>query len=579
MTIRGIPVTGQVRLDWKDPALEDIDHIDILHRKNSTTAREEGDTRTSALKGAQTAILAGLNDGTEYLFLAYGVDSEGNNRAITGLRLSTPELYELSAYPVEGKVTLAWTVPNDPHLIRHEISFSPDGKAPIRIASGSATYTFSNLSDNKKYTFTITAINSIGNTYAVRPARIIVTNLPTLTGTPVNGQLSLAWTDPADVRIDHVEIDYSPGEKPQIIARGTERHTFSGLAQNTKYTFTIYAMDSQGNRHPVRAAKFYDPRTAIVLPQEPPSDPQTIKLGPLSWRSANAPFGESTINTLVFGLTANGIARWVAGGGDGKLAYSSDNGQNWVLIGENLFSSLPISAIGYGNGRWIAAGRGNRMAWSTNTINWHTERIPLLSNSVSINTVAYGNGRWVAGVSDGRIIISDDNGISWNPVADNPFGQSAINTIVFHRGRWVAGGAAGKIAWSDDNGHTWTAVRNSTFGNSAVNVIVYDRERWMAGGYAQTMAWSSDGITWQSLSRPFYILSLGFNGSRLLAGGQGGRISWSADGGNTWVTDNSSNSLFGDHWIQAVAYGRTPGGKGRWITAGQNGKIIYADEP
>jgi chitodextrinase/photosystem II stability/assembly factor-like uncharacterized protein len=578
ITIQGTPVAGQVRLDWLDPALENLDHIDIIYRKNNAPNRGEGSTPVSVEQGVQTAILAGLADSTEYSFLAYGVDSEGNNRAITGLRLSTPELYELSAQPVEGKVTLAWTIPNDPHLARYEISYSPDGENPVRIARGASAYTFSALSDHKKYTFTITAINSIGNIYAVRPARTIVTRLPVLTGTPPNRQLSLAWTDPIDVKIDHVEIDYSPGTKPQIIARGMESHTFTDLAQNTEYTFTIYATDSQGNRHPVRAAKFYDPRTAFVLPQEPPSNPQTIKLGPLSWRSANTHFGDSTIYSLAFGLTANGTARWVAGGGDGRLAYSNDNGQNWALTGETIFGSLPVNAIGYGNGRWIAAGRGNRMAWSANAIVWNVIRVSFLPNNVSINAVAYGNGRWIAGTSDGKIVLSDDNGLSWTLVSANPFGQSAINTIVFHGGRWLAGGTAGKIAWSDDNGRTWTAVRDSTFGDSAVNVIAHDRERWLVGGYAQTMAWSSDGITWQSLSRPFYILSLGFNGSRLLAGGQGGRISWSADGGNNWVMDNLSPGFFGEHWIQAVSYVRTPGGKGRWVAAGQNGKIIYADE-
>jgi hypothetical protein len=578
MTIRGIPVAGQVRLDWKDPALEDIDHIEILHRKNSATARGEEDTHTSALKGAQNAMLAGLNDGTEYLFLAYAVDSEGNNRAITGLRLSTLKLNELSAQPVQGKITLAWTVPNDPHLARYEISYSPDGENLIRISRGSAAYTVSNLSDHKKYTFTITAINNIGNTYAVRPARIIVTNLPVLTGTPTNRQLSLAWTDPTDIRIEHVEIDYSPDAKPQIIARGMESHTFTDLVQNTEYKFTIYAMDSQGNRHPVHAAKFYDPRTAFVLPQEPPSDPQTIKLGPLPWKSANTPFGDSTIQSIAFGLTANGTARWVAGGSDGKLAYSTNNGQNWVLISETVLGSLSVNTIGYGNGRWIAAGRGNRIAWSANTLVWNAVRIPFLSNSVSINAVAYGNGRWVAGISDGGIILSDDNGISWHLAGTNPFGQSPVNTIAVHGTRLMAGGAGGKIAWSDDGGRVWSLVRDSTFGDSAVNVIVRDRERWLAGGYAQRMAWSTDGVIWQPLSRPFYILSIGFNGSRLLAGGQGGRMAWSTDAGNNWITDDISQNLFGDHWIQAIAYGKTPTGKGRWIAAGQNGKIIYADE-
>jgi chitodextrinase len=578
MTVGGIPVAGQIILSWIDPAQEGLDHIDIVYRKNSATARGAVIAPTSVAHGRQTATLAGLADKTEYQFLAYGVDSEGNKRAITGLKLSTPVLNELSAQPVEGKVTLSWTIPNDPYLTRYDISYSPDGESPVRVARGAGAYTFSGLSDHKKYTFTITGINSIGNIYDVRPARIIVTSLPVLAGRPVNRQMSLAWTEPTDIRIDHVEIDYSPNEKPQVVARGMESHTFTGLEQNTEYTFTIYAMDSTGNRHPVRAAKFYDPRSAFALTQEPPSNPQTIKLNPLAWRSANSPFGDSIIYSVTFGVTANGTTRWVAGGSDGKLAYSNDNGLSWTLISETVLGSLSVNAVGYGNGRWIAGGRGGRIAWSANAIVWSVVRIPFLSNNVSINAIAYGNGNWVAGISDGRIIVSSDNGLSWTLADTNPFGQSAINTIAFHGARWMAGGTAGKIAWSDDGGRVWNAVRNSTFGDSAINVIVHDREHWLAGGYAQSMAWSNDGITWQPLSRPFYILSIGFNGSRLLAGGQGGRMAWSIDAGNNWITDDQSHNFFGDHWIQALAYGRAPGGKGRWIAVGQNGKIIYADE-
>jgi chitodextrinase len=578
MTVRGVPVAGKVILDWIDPAMENLDHINILYQRTNEPARRGEDLPVSVQQGMQATTIVGLADGVEYRFLAYGVDSEENNRVVTGLRLSTPVLNELSAQPVEGKVTLAWAIPNDPHLLRYEISYSPDGEDSIRVARGAGAHTFTDLSDNKNYTFTITAFNNIGNVYDVRPARTIVTRLPVLTGTPVNRQLSLAWTDPLDVRIDHVEISYSPGSKPQVVARGIESYTFTNLEQDTEYSFTIYGLDSTGNRHPVRAARFFDPRTAFALQQEPPSNPQTIRLGPLNWRSANTPFGDSTVYNMAFGVTANGTARWVAGGSDGKLAYSNDNGQNWTLVSESVLGSLSVNAISYGNGRWLAGGRGGRIAWSANAIVWSVVRIPFLSNNISINAIAYGNGRWIAGVSDGRIIISDDNGLSWTLAATNPFGQSAVNTVAFHNARWMAGGAAGKIAWSDDGGRIWTAVRDSTFGDSAVNIIVRDRERWIAGGYAQRMAWSSDGVIWQPQSRPFYILSMGFNGSRLLASGQGGRMAWSVDAGNNWVTDNASQGLFGDYWIQTLAYGRSPGARGRWIAAGQNGKIVYADE-
>ena len=218
------------------------------------------------------------------------------------------------------------------------------------------------------------------------------------------------------------------------------------------------------------------------------------------------------------------------------------------------------------------------MAWSTNGIIWNAVRRFNFAVNFNINVVAYGNNRWIAGGNNGSIIVSDDNGVSWRRVATDVFGRSAINTIVFHNDRWLAGGTAGKMAYSDDNGLTWTVVQNSTFGNSAINVIIYDDERWLAGGYGQSIAWSSDGITWRPIARPFYILCMGFNGFRWIASGQRGRMAWSGDGGDSWIVDEMSYSHFGENWIQTVAFGRAPNGNIRWLSGGQNGKIIYADE-
>jgi hypothetical protein len=55
-------------------------------------------------------------------------------------------------------------------------------------------------------------------------------------------------------------------------------------------------------------------------------------------------------------------------------------------------------------------------------------------------------------------------------------------------------------------------------------------------------------------------------------------MAWSDDGGKNWTNDEQSQSFFGENWIQAIAYGRTPNSKGRWLCGGQNGRILYADE-
>ena len=134
------------------------------------------------------------------------------------------------------------------------------------------------------------------------------------------------------------------------------------------------------------------------------------------------------------------------------------------------------------------------------------------------------------------------------------------------------------MAYSNDNGLTWTAVANTTFGDADVNIIIYDMERWFAGGYGQRVAWSVDGLTWRPLARPFFILGMGFNGLRWISGGQEGRMAWSSDSGNNWNMDSGGRNLFTESWVHVVAFGRPPGGFGKWVAGGQHGKIIYADE-
>ncbi|MDR2718319.1 MAG: fibronectin type III domain-containing protein [Treponema sp.] len=566
------PVAGQVIFEWDDPGMANLNHIAIIY--------EPGDSDMPVIvdRGMKTATVVGLSDSKEYRFMVYGVDTEYNNRVFTGVQFSTPRLPRLRVRPVAGRATLVWSNPEDPNLDYVRLTCSPGRETPLPVTKRVESYTFTNLSDNQEYEFKISAVNTKGNIYSVAKANVLVAKLPVLTGKPVNTSLSLGWIDPEDVKIDRIEIVSSGDARVQSVAKGMESYTFTNLADDTEYTFTIYGLDDVGNRHPVKSARIFDPSTAFALGLD--SAFQTGKVNSLAWRSANnTAFGKSTVYALSFGVASNGTSRWVAGGGEGRMAYSNDYGANWIQVGDSTFGSFSINAIGYGNGRWVAGGRSGRIAWSTNATVWNSVKRTHFSNSQAINAIAFGNGNWIAGGSNGIIILSDDDGATWRAVSTNVFGKSAINTIVFHEGRWMAGGAGGKIAYSDDNGLTWTAVENSTFGNSAISVIMYDQNRWMAGGYAQSLACSDDGITWRPLARPFYILCMGFNGSRWVVGGQEGRMAWSGDGGESWVMDEQGNNLFSNNWVQAVASGRSSSGRRRWLSGGQSGKIIYADEP
>ena len=72
--------------------------------------------------------------------------------------------------------------------------------------------------------------------------------------------------------------------------------------------------------------------------------------------STRNPFGSSWIYSICYG---NG--KYVAGGYDGVMAYSTD-GITWTAVADSTFSSI-IYSICYGNGKYIVGGGYGQMAY------------------------------------------------------------------------------------------------------------------------------------------------------------------------------------------------------------------------
>ena len=166
-------------------------------------------------------------------------------------------------------------------------------------------------------------------------------------------------------------------------------------------------------------------------------------------------------DVYTFSYNINAIAygnnKFVAGGGEGKMAYSAD-GENWTVVEDSTFTYSSINGIAYGNNRFVAVGSFGEMAYSTDGISWTAVEDSILDDFLSINGIAYGNGRFVAVRDDGKIAYSD-NGASWTAVANSKFPATytsydyelsySINGIAYGNGRFVAVGQQGKMAYAD----------------------------------------------------------------------------------------------------------------------------------
>lgn len=75
------------------------------------------------------------------------------------------------------------------------------------------------------------------------------TEVKNLSATPEDSVITLTWTNPEDADFDHVEISYTPVSAELIsVNKGIEEYIVQGLTFNTEYTFTIKAIDENGNK-------------------------------------------------------------------------------------------------------------------------------------------------------------------------------------------------------------------------------------------------------------------------------------------------------------------------------------------
>jgi len=316
------------------------------------------------------------------------------------------------------------------------------------------------------------------------------------------------------------------------------------------------------------------------------SDLFNIGGGNMTWTTVtSSTFGTSGIYAIAYGNN-----KFVAGGADCKMAYSTD-GATWKAITQSVFnsSSDTITAIAYGNGTFIAVGYQGKlgqgqgkMAYSTDGATWKAVTNSPFSDT-TIHAIAYGNNKFVAGgykeweVSTGVWKYQDktaysSDGVNWSEGTNSTFGTGLIYAIEYGNNKFVAGNAGGEMAYSTD-GVNWKTVTNSTF-TGTICSIAYGDNQFVAGGIDGKMAYSADGATWTAVSNSTFgtteIRAIAYGNSKFVAVGSGGKMAYSTDG-VTWTA--ITNSTFGSSTIYCIAYGNN-----KFVAGSLDGKIAYSSD-
>lgn len=145
---------------------------------------------------------------------------------------------------------------------------------------------------------------------------------------------------------------------------------------------------------------------------------------------------------------------FVAAGGNGQRAVSSDNGATWSATDE--FYPGHFRGLAAGNGVFVAAGHtyGDDMIgmWSVSSdgLSWGAETTG--GAPIQDGGLAFGAGTFVVRDSAGALTTSSDGG-SWAPAADQ---FSGPGSLIYADGSFFTSDASG--VWESSDGSSWTMV-------------------------------------------------------------------------------------------------------------------------
>lgn len=236
----------------------------------------------------------------------------------------------------------------------------------------------------------------------------------------------------------------------------------------------------------------------------------------VNWTSRTSGFDSSSIQSVAFGY-ANGVARFVIAGADGKMAYAdASNIATWTRLTVLPFGTTTIRAMTYaadGAGVWIGAA-GAIIAYSPDGINWQSQTIA----GVTFYGITFGDTVYCAVGDTGSpttpvIYTTQDPVGTWTsrtvPASHNTAANESYRGVATDgNSTFVVVGVEDSaspnlgalIATSSDDGANWTARTSAV--TEQQNGVVYGDGLYVAvGGISTadaTIQTSPDGITWTS---------------------------------------------------------------------------------
>lgn len=245
-------------------------------------------------------------------------------------------------------------------------------------------------------------------------------------------------------------------------------------------------------------------------------------------------------------------------------------GLSWSRRTNNIKSALQSVAVNPASGRWIAVGDKGVAATSADTITWSTL---VMGVTVGLKSICFADGRWIAVGEQGTILVSDDDGASWQTKAQ-PLNGPTLNAVAYGDGKFVIAGqlvSAGAILVSTDKGDTWAVVVTNA-GPAPNRSVAYGGGGWVVGGNGGQVRISTDAVAWATgtFGVTSTVTSASY-GDGVWMAPSGRTVRQSTNGGSTWAEVANSLGTTTDSFT-SILYSA-----GRWVIAGAGSKLMTSD--
>ncbi|MFN8019666.1 MAG: CocE/NonD family hydrolase [Acidimicrobiales bacterium] len=214
---------------------------------------------------ANQQTVTGLTNGTTYTFAVAATNSRGTGAAGTTSAVvvnPTPPLAPTSvtAKSANGSAVLAWKAPTSDGgspITGYVVRPTAGGvaQAPITFNSTATTQTVTGLTNGTGYTFTVAAVNAMGEGTSSSASAALVVGTPGTPGflsvVPGNKQATVKWWAPSGNGAPITSYVITPyigsvAQAPVTFANSANSQVVTGLTNGTTYTFSVVAVNAFG---------------------------------------------------------------------------------------------------------------------------------------------------------------------------------------------------------------------------------------------------------------------------------------------------------------------------------------------